>query len=361
MSKRVCAVMLAASLAFASGAESARAESFGGDWTPEQRELLQDTLSLSELRRDVERIAEEQEQLALERRRLGLEIDALESRVADNRELTATLVRAQYLQSRRPMLLSLLNARSLGEFNRLYGYYRIAVRYNEDALLSFREDTDALENRRGALAANSERLEQVKTGIEEQQRRLGSLQEDIDSGLLASGDPASLNRLAEELDAYWNNVGLYEVDEYFSQLASASSELPDFLQSSGKLKVSGLGTRYTIELTDRELNDFLRSRSADFDNFSFAFEDGRVIAEGRRDRLTLWIEGRYTLQTEPQNAVLFHVDKLVFNGLELPESTRRELEQKYDLGFYPQQVAPVEVNDVEMQQGRLRIRLQLTL
>lgn len=361
MSKRVYAVVLAASLAFASGAEALLAESSVGEWTPEQRRLLQSTLSLNELQRDVQRIAEEQEELAWQRKQLNGEISTLEGRVADNRERTGIIVRAQYMQSRRPMILSLLNARSFGEFNRLYGYYRIALRHNEEVLLGFRQDTDALQSRRTALVANSERLERVKRGIEEQQRRLRTLQEDIDAGLLASDDPASLKRLAEELDVYWNNVGLYEVDEYFSALASASAELPDFLQSSGKMKVSGLGTRYTIELTDEELNSFLRSRNADFENFSFAFEDGKVVAEGQRERLTLRIEGRYTLQVEPQNAVLFHVDKLIFNGLELPDSTRTELEQKYDLGFYPQKVAPVEVSDVEMNNGHLRIQLQLVL
>ncbi|NGZ73864.1 coiled-coil domain-containing protein [Saccharibacillus alkalitolerans] len=361
MSKRLCAGLLAAALALAAGADTASASGTAEEWTPEQRKLLQNTLSLNELQRDVERIAGEQEQLSRQRERLNEEIKRLEGRIADSRERTGTIVRTQYMQSQRPMLLSLLNARSFGELTRLYTYYRLAVRHDEEVLLAFRRDTDDLRSRRDDLAANALRLEDIKLGIENQQRRLRALQEDIDAGLLASDDPASLGRLAEELNVYWNNVGLYEVDEYFSSLAAASNKLPDFLQSSGKMQVSGLGTRYTIELTDGELNDFLRSQSSDFENFAFTFEDGRVVAEGQQGRLTLRIEGRYTLEAEPDNAILFHVDKLVFNGLELPESTRKELEQKYDLGFYPQQVAPVEVSSVETANGRLKISLRLTL
>ncbi|WP_172194131.1 hypothetical protein [Saccharibacillus qingshengii] len=361
MSKRVYLSLLAALLVFVSAAGSALAQTSAEEWTPEQRKLLQDTLSLNELERDTERIVGEQQELARQGELLNVEIKQLESRIAENRERSGSIVRAQYMQSQRPIFLSLLNARSLGDFNRLFAYYRLAVRHDEELLLGFRKDTDTLEARRGDLAANSARLEEVRLGIEEQRLRLRTLQKDIDSGLLASDDPSSLNRLAEELNVYWNNVGLYEVDEYFAELAAASNELPDFLQKSGKMKVSGLGTRYTIKLTDTELNDFLRSRNADFENFSFTFENGRVIAEGKRDRLSLRIEGRYTLETEPQNAVLFHVDNLVFNGLELPGSTRKELEQKYDLGFYPQQVAPVEVREVEMVDGHLQIVLQLLL
>lgn len=366
MPKRLYAGLLAAALLVASGAEkvpSAEASSSGdpADWTPEQRKLLQDTLSLNELQRDTKRIAEEQNELAQQSERLSGEIRTLETRIANSRERSDAVVRSQYMQGQRPMLLSLLNARSFGELTRIYYYYEFAIRHDQELLLGFREDADQLQNRKDQLAANSARLEDVKRGIEQQRTRLSALQDDIDSGLLTSGDPANLRRLADELNVYWNNVGLFEVDEYFSQLAAASEKLPDFLQNSGKLKVSGLGTRYTIELTDAELNDFLRSQSEDFADFSFSFENGTVVAEGKRDRLTLRIEGRYTLETEPQNAVLFHVDKLVFNGLELPESTRRDLERKYDLGFYPQQVAPVNVSDVEMKDGYLKIALQLVL
>lgn len=362
MSKRLYASLLATVLICGTLAESAVAESLPpGEWTPEQRKLLQDTLSLNELQRDTERIVEEQDELSKQREQLNEEVRQLETRISENQKRTGTIVRTQYMQQQRPFLLSLLNARSFGEFNRLYTYYRLAIRHDENILIGFREDTDALERRRAQLAANSARLEEVKRGIEAQRSRLLALQKDIDDGLLTSDDPESLNRLAEELNTYWNNVGLYEVDEYFSELAAASNNLPDYLQDSGKLKVSGLGTRYTIELTDQELNDFLRSQNPDFENFAFSFENGLVVAEGRRDRLTLRIEGRYTLETEPQNAVLFHVDRLVFNGLELPASTRTELEQKYDLGFYPQQVAPVEVSEVEMADGHLKISLRLVL
>ncbi|MDO3409195.1 hypothetical protein QWJ34_05420 [Saccharibacillus sp. CPCC 101409] len=358
--KRLYAGLLAAALAVSYGSDAAGAAE-AENWTPEQRKLLEETLSLNELQRDVERIAAQQETLTQRRKQLGEEIDALEARIAENRERTDGVVRAQYMQQQRPLIYSLLASKSLGSFLQLYKYYQLAIRHDEQLIGEFREDTQKLQSRREELSANSARLDEVKRGIEQQQARLKRLREDIDSGLLASGDPESMSRMAEELNAYWNNVGLYEVDEYFASLAAASSSLPDFLQSSGKMNVSGLGTRYTIDLTDAELNDFLRSQNADLENFAFTFEQDRIVAEGRQDRLTLRIEGRYTLETEPQNAVLFHVDRLVFNGLELPESTRLELESKYDLGFYPQQVAPVEVTGVEMTPGSLRIKLRLVL
>ncbi|MCQ4086121.1 hypothetical protein [Saccharibacillus sp. JS10] len=361
MSKRLTVSLLATALLCSGSLQMSAAQSLPSEWTPEQRQLLQDTLSVNELKRDTERIANEQQELAKQRDRLNEEIKDLETRIAENQERTGTVVRTQYMQQQRPFLLSLLNARSFGELSRVYMYYRLAISHDQQILAGFQKDTDELQNRRNLLAKNSERLAQVKSGIEQQQQRLASLQQDIDEGLLSSDDPQSLTRLADELNVYWNNVGLYEVDEYFAELAAASNELPNYLQESGKMKVSGFGTKYTIELTDQELNEFLRSRNPDFKDFAFTFENGLVVAEGRRDRLTLRIEGRYTLENEPQNAVLFHVDRLVFNGLELPATTTTELEQKYDLGFYPGQVAPVKVNEVNMEQGHLTIALQLVL
>ena len=78
--------------------------------------------------------------------------------------------------------------------------------------------------------------------------------------------------------------------------------------------------------------------------------------------MDLLIAGYYSVENETQNAIVFHVERLVFNGLELPESTRRALGEEFDLGFYPQQlISYVKATDVQIIPGTLEVSLELSL
>lgn len=84
------------------------------------------------------------------------------------------------------------------------------------------------------------------------------------------------------------------------------------------------------------------------------------MVEGQQGTMKLRVEGHYTLENEPKNAILFHVDRLVFNGLELPDTTRNKLEKDFDLGFYPQQlISYVKATEVRTLAGMLEVKLEL--
>jgi hypothetical protein len=58
---------------------------------------------------------------------------------------------------------------------------------------------------------------------------------------------------------------------------------------------------------------------------------------------------------------MFHVDHVVFNGLELPDTTRQALEEDFDLGFYPQKIVSfLHATEVSSADGILHVKLSLS-
>jgi len=56
------------------------------------------------------------------------------------------------------------------------------------------------------------------------------------------------------------------------------------------------------------------------------------------------------------------VDHLLFNGLELPDTTRQALEKEFDLGFYPAKlVSFIQATSVKIEDGTLEVKLKMSL
>ncbi|MNE85058.1 hypothetical protein D3C80_1820140 [compost metagenome] len=99
-----------------------------------------------------------------------------------------------------------------------------------------------------------------------------------------------------------------------------------------------------------------------FNDFTFQFKEDKVVAQGKRENMEIQIAGHYTIENDPKNAILFHVDELLFNGFALPDTTRQALEKEFDLGFYPDLIVSfLKANAVTMEDGELTIKLSITL
>jgi hypothetical protein len=120
------------------------------------------------------------------------------------------------------------------------------------------------------------------------------------------------------------------------------------------------GKVITISIREEDFNRFLKSENELFNHFNFTFAQDQIMVEGQQGTMKLRVEGHYTVENEPKNAILFHVDRLVFNGLELPDTTRNKLERDFDLGFYPQQlISYVKATEVRTLAGMLEVKLEL--
>ncbi|MFC4599395.1 coiled-coil domain-containing protein [Cohnella hongkongensis] len=325
----------------------------------ETRKLLEKSLSVVELNREIERISGLKNKTQTEIERNERLLAEREMAIAVQRERAGRVLRSYYMGYKDFWLSALLNANSLPKLIRVWDTMDTILQSDHRTMNAYAEQYSQLKEGYDRLRRDKEDLISVETELIAQRDRVTALRGELDRELASSDDEQLLRRLMEELQAYWRNVGLFEVKQYFNALARAMTRLPDYIQKTpGIVNTSGLKAKLT--LSDRQLNEFLRSEDSRFDDFSFRFEDGLLTMEGDNGRLQVTIQGRYTIEEEPENAIRFHVDTLIFNGLSLPDTTRAELEREFDLGFYPQKLIKyVKARSVEMEDGVLTVDLAI--
>jgi len=329
--------------------------------SPEELKVLQESLSIVELDREITRIEEEQRQTEQTIRELERQLSNKDEEIKDSREQAGRRLAAYYMGERESLLSALLSANSLKDFLSMLDYYQLIAERDHYILNKYKTEYAAIEKTKRKLDRLSGELGSMKESLVKQRTRVAALQQSVDGSLDASADPEKLKAMIEELTVYWQNVGLYEIRRYFKELSAAMAEFPDFLQEHPESLASDNGG-YVLTVQEKDLNDFLHSRSDLLKNMAFVFEDERIIAEGRREGLELKVEGTYTVEQEPQNSITFHVSTIIFNGLELPDTTRTELENDFDLGFYPKKIVPfVEATEASIQKGTLIVKLKLDL
>lgn len=326
----------------------------------ETRKLLEQTLSSAELEREITRITAEQQTLERKAAELEKQAAAKQSNIADQQERAGAVVRAYYMGERDGLLSAFLSAKSISRVIALFDYYEIIMGQDKRTLTQYETQYKDLKSTLTAARRSSQELAELKTALEEQQKRVLALDKEIAGGIQASTDPESMERLLEEFSKYWENIGLHEVRKYFKALASAMKHLPEFVQSrDGVLERKGM--TYNLALSEKDLNEFLVTQNPLFQDFRFVFKDNSISATGKSGGLSLSLTGRYTIQQEPVNGLMFHVDHVVFNGLELPDTTRQALEEEFDLGFYPSKIVSfLQATEVASSDGILHVKLSLS-
>ncbi|MEF2964691.1 hypothetical protein V3851_02525 [Paenibacillus sp. M1] len=327
----------------------------------EELKVLQESLTIMEIDREIARIEAQQQETGQSVERLELRLADKNEQIQISRERAGKRLAAYYMGEREMMLSALLSVNSLRDFFTVLDYFQLIAERDRTILNAYKEEYALLASDKRKLDKLSSELAQMKDDLLRQRERVEALQQSVDGTLDASTDPEKLRALIAEFTAYWENVGLYEVRRYFRELSNAMADFPDFLEEhQDSLATDKNG--YTLTVKQEDLNNFLHSRSDLLKNMSFLFEDGRIVVQGRREDLELKVEGHYTVDNEPENSITFHVDRLQFNGLDLPDTTLAELENDFDLGFYPKKIVPfVEATEADIEKGKLIVRLKLSL
>ncbi|WP_342436800.1 hypothetical protein NSS79_26405 [Paenibacillus sp. FSL L8-0436] len=358
----LCTMLPLTSAASLSMGSSAAAVSSPPDFpdNEETRRLLEQTLSSAEIEREILRITAQQKVLEKKVSLLSKQAADKEAAIADQQERAGAVIRSYYMGDRDSLLAALLSAKSISRMLALYDYYEIIIGQDRNILNQYEEQYKDMKSTITASLRSSKELEELKTALTEQKTRVAALNEEIEGGISASSDPQSMSALLNEFTRYWENIGIHEVKTYFKALSSAMNHLPQFVQSkSGMLTRKGM--TYTLALKEEDLNTFLVSQNELFKDFAFHFNKGQVTASGTSGGLTLTLTGHYTIENEPVNGLMFHVDNVVFNGLELPDSTRQSLEEEFDLGFYPEKIVSLlHATEVESKEGVLYVKLSIS-
>ncbi|GGD71157.1 coiled-coil domain-containing protein [Paenibacillus nasutitermitis] len=328
----------------------------------EIRRIMEKSLSVVELDKEIARIADQQKTISGQLDQTRTTLADQEQAMDKHRKDAGAILRAYYTGERDILMNAVLNAGNLTDLLTMLDYFNFIFSSDRQTMNHYKEQYRSLQKGVQQMDKESRQLADVETRLKEQRERVLALTRDVDSSLSGRSDADRLRLMISEMTDFWKNVGLFEVRKYFSALAKAMKNLPDWVQNDKDLlQIDGFN--YTLTIPEEKLNAFLRQQNELFRNFAFSFSGGVVTVTGQRDGLEVKLTGRYTVEeTDEGTAILFHVEELVFNGLALPDTTRQSLEDEFDLGFYPQRIVSfLKAKSVSIEDGNLIVKLAVKL
>lgn len=331
------------------------------EWDEETIDILQSSLSIVEIDREIDRLEQKLVDLEHTLNELDDELTYQEILLIEKQEAAGKVLRSYFMGERTELFFSLFNSQTLDSFLRKLDFYEFIMNKDRHILNSYKEQQAQLHLQYGAYVAEQIKIEQAKLALQTQREQVAKLELQIDEKLANRSDSEKILLLISELNRQWNEVGIEKIEHYLYLLNEAMYQFPTWIQQQTEYtKIKGLS--YTVNLPEEALNAFLREQNSDFNNFSFSFQEGSIIAKGIENNVEIELTGHYTIINEPKHYIEFTIDSLYFNKFSLPQSTIDDLMSKYDLNFYPALIVSfLQATDVELSNGNLYIQLKLKI
>jgi len=329
----------------------------------ELQKLLQESLTIAEIDREVERLSREEE-------RIAAELDETEVRIAEQAELekkmrerAGRVLRAYYMRDRQNLWLLLLHADSFSGALTVFQYLQSVAERDRRSMELYAEAREKLLALQGELQNRVRELADTKADYLRQRSRLLALQAELDRKLAEAADREALIARMEELNRKWQEEGLPYFQSFLEAMSGALAALPDYVGAYPD-SLTQERRRVTFTVRQRELNDFLRERNDLFREFEIAMtEDGLTITGGRGD-LAIGIDGRFELVEVPDPAVRFMLRALRFGSFELPDTTVADMQRRFSMTFSTKQhelTAFLVIADVVHREGELSLIMNIDL
>ncbi|MFC4778484.1 coiled-coil domain-containing protein [Paenibacillus sp. GCM10023252] len=329
--------------------------------TSEIQSLLEQSLSIVELDKEIARTQARQTEVQAEMTQSEAKLAQQQVQIKDKKRKAGSVLRAYYMGERDVILYALLSMRSISDVMTSLDYLDLIMEQDRQTLDAYTNEYAHIRRGLQKLTDEQKELSRLEVRLQTARTRVTSLEEQLEGKLNGRSDEERIRLLIQELQASWETDGIAEVKQYFRAMSRAMQKLPGWVQENKEyMEINGL--RYTLHVPEEELNQFLRDQDPLFDNFAFVFGDGIITAEGERDGMAVSVSGRYTVEDKPKNGIYFHIDKLLFNGFALPDTTRLALQEEFDLGFYPSKILSfVKAEKVTIADGELIVELSLKL
>ncbi|MFB7812753.1 coiled-coil domain-containing protein [Paenibacillus chitinolyticus] len=353
-----CALLIGTSLLFVPVHAENRTEAE----KKETETLLQKGLTVHEIDREIARLAEEDVKLGGQLTDTEKKIAAQEIVVKDAKKRAGKVIRSYYAGERESLWSVLLSVRSLPDLLKTYEYLDIILDHDHRSLTAHQDAYRELGAMKTKLANQRTDLQKTKENYLKQKERILALQSELNRELDASGRSELILALIQELNGRWEQDGLPLFRTYFRSLAGVMDYFPELLTPGGKdshLTLESGGGKF--QMTDHQLNAFLRSKDGKFDDLTFQFKPDGVMAFGTKGDMDVSIKGTYEMEKDgDQPVIAFRVQELVFNGFKLPDTTGKSLEKEFNLRIYPKKLFSfVSVEHITLEDGLLAIKLGL--
>jgi hypothetical protein len=338
--------------------------------TEETKQLLQKSLTIYEVDQELARIEKQEHSLVQQLASTEKELQSQQALSADAKRHAAKVLRAYYMGDRDSLWMLLFSISSFKDALSTFEYLQMIVRNDRESLKRYSDNQKQLQELSASLTTSKASLLQTKERYLTQREKLLKLQKQLDEDLAKNTEAVAVLQQMANLTLQWQDKGIPLFRMYFQSLAQAMKQLPEIISDKNSTKGSYLIMndlqQYTFQITDKELNSFLRSKNELFRNMNFRFADSYVLTTGTQDGMELFIKGKYEMavkdEPKPKPYVRFRIEQLQFNGFDLPSTTIEAMEQDFDLGIYPQTLAAfLVVTGVKLEEGKLSLMLKLAL
>jgi len=323
--------------------------------------LVQKGLTIFEIDREVARLNDKDAAIAAQIGQAELDIEAQDAKVQATRQHAGRVLRAYYMGNRSSLWMTMLSASSLADALRLFEYLQMIATNDNKALRTYTESYKQLKSLKTGLEDSRAELQQTKAAYLQQRERLVQLQEELDRQLAENEEAQAIVQRIQTLNEQWQQQGLPLFQQYFNGLSTAFMDLPKLLADGSRLDMSSFKNPL-FTLTDQDFNTFLLQTNHElFQTLQFRFIAGELVASGGKDGNTLELHGSFTLvKGQTMNEVRFQVNRMLFNGYELPDTTIQDVMSRFQLAFQPKAFIPaLDVDTVTMEDGKLVVKLVL--
>jgi peptidoglycan hydrolase CwlO-like protein len=331
------------------------------DTLKEAEELLQKGLTIYEIDQEVARLSKKESDYSAQIDFSLQNIQKQDILVQKTRERAGRVIRAYYTGERESVWLLLFAARSFSDALNMIEYLFMIIEHDYRAIRTYLQTSRELKQMHTELVQAREILREIKVRFMAERERLITLQKELDEELKTNPEAEKLALQIKQLTELWETKGIVFFKKYFDAFTQAMKHFPEMIANNKNiLLVDGLN--YTFQLTDAQLMQFLEQKDPLFKNFTFGFQQDRIVVEGQQDDIRLTITGHYILEDKPVNSLKFHIDDLIFNGFTLPDTTRNSMQEQFDLAFYPNKLASFLVaTGVQMEPGWLKVKLKMKM
>ncbi|MEC0265647.1 hypothetical protein [Paenibacillus anseongense] len=329
----------------------------------EAKELVQKGLTIFEIDKEVNRLNEQDAKIVLQIKQNEQDITKQNSHVDSTRKHAGNVMRAYYTGDRDSIWMLLFSVRSFADALRMFEYLQMIISNDHRALAAFTDSFNKLKSLQKELETSRADLQKTKDNYLGQRERLVKLQDELDKQLAVSAQAGVIQEQIKSLNDQWKSEGVPLFREYLKNLSAAFRELPQYVTKENKFMDLSSIKNPVITISDTDFNAYLHGKNESLQNLNFQFTDGSIIAKGQKDQIQMTIEGRFLLKENPDmNEVRFAVDKLEFNGFQLPDTTIEDFSKEFQLGFIPKKIVSyLDVVSVETKNGTAVVKLKLSL
>ncbi|ASS65974.1 MULTISPECIES: hypothetical protein [unclassified Paenibacillus] len=343
------------------GADEVYAQAVPVPSSDDDRQLMEKSLAVLELDRELERIAGRKDALQKQLDASALQLKQQEEQLRGRKQRAGEAL-SRYYTGRKDMIWNaLFQVRNLGDLFRIVDMMDLLMDGDRKAIADYRVKSEELKSSQAELQRQQAALDAAEQSLLQQKARAEELDRQLQEGIGGSSDPEAVKRQIAQLGEIWQNSGRAEVQAYFRLMSKAMNKLPAWLESHPdyvKLESGG----YTLRLPDDALNSFLAEQDDSLKGFQFRFGDGKVQAGGSDGAMSVEASGIYEVVDTPKNGIKFRMDELVFNGYKLPKETMDDLLRTFDVGFYPGKfISFLKVTSVQVEEHELVIRFGFSL